>query len=165
MKLRRAYILAIAIRILLAVSTRTFFQPDEYFQCLEPAHRIAFGYGHLTWEWVSSKPIRSAAYPAIWAWLFKLLALLGPEDDNMIVSHTLPLTEPHLTELTVDSCAKSALWADILINRYLHLQAGSRQYGAPIYFRSSMYLQCSRDILIIYPSSTSPSRRSSTRLR
>ncbi|KAJ6296068.1 hypothetical protein OIU78_023996 [Salix suchowensis] len=24
---------------------------DEHWQALEVAHRIVFGYGHLTWEW------------------------------------------------------------------------------------------------------------------
>jgi phosphatidylinositol glycan class B len=86
MRLKLPYGLAIAVRVLISVSTRTFFQPDEYFQCLEPAHHIAFGYGHLTWEWVSSKPIRSVAYPAIWAWLFKLLAWAGFDSDEVIVS-------------------------------------------------------------------------------
>jgi phosphatidylinositol glycan class B len=34
-----------------ALCVVTFFNPDEYWQSLEPAHRMAFGYGHLTWEW------------------------------------------------------------------------------------------------------------------
>ena len=36
-----------------ALAVITFFNPDEYWQSLEPAHRLAFGYGHLTWEWVA----------------------------------------------------------------------------------------------------------------
>jgi hypothetical protein len=43
----------IAFRILNALSVRTFFQPDEYFQGLEPAWRIAFGEDSGTWiTWV-----------------------------------------------------------------------------------------------------------------
>ena len=57
--------LALFIRIVIALSTRTFFQPDEYFQSLEPAYHLVFGYGHLTWEWLTPKPIRSIVYPAL----------------------------------------------------------------------------------------------------
>lgn len=41
---------------------QTFFQPDEFYQALEPAHRLVFGYGHLTWEW-RDLPIPS--YPSL----------------------------------------------------------------------------------------------------
>lgn len=45
----------IAFRILNALSIRTFFQPDEYFQSLEPAWDIAFGRDSGAWiAWVSS---------------------------------------------------------------------------------------------------------------
>ena len=44
----------IAFRILNALSVRTFFQPDEYFQSLEPAWQIAFGEDSGAWiTWVS----------------------------------------------------------------------------------------------------------------
>lgn len=43
----------IAFRILTALSIRTFFQPDEYFQSLEPAWEIAFGSNSGAWiTWV-----------------------------------------------------------------------------------------------------------------
>ncbi|KAJ8079143.1 glycosylphosphatidylinositol anchor biosynthesis [Marasmius tenuissimus] len=86
-------ITALVVRILIAVSTRTVFQPDEYFQSLEPAHRLVFGYGHLTWEWLSPHPIRSIIYPALnvpvywvlkatgihnWGRLGDELVILGP---------------------------------------------------------------------------------------
>ena len=54
---------ALLFRIAVALLTRTFFQPDEYYQSLEPAHHIVFGYGALTWEWFTS--IRSVLYPAL----------------------------------------------------------------------------------------------------
>jgi phosphatidylinositol glycan class B len=58
-------ILALCVRVLVALFTRTFFQPDEYLQSLEPAHVTVFGYGHLTWEWLAIRPIRGAVYPAL----------------------------------------------------------------------------------------------------
>ena len=43
----------VAFRILNALSIRTFFQPDEYFQSLEPAWRMAFGADSGAWiTWV-----------------------------------------------------------------------------------------------------------------
>lgn len=45
----------LALRITNALSIKTFFQPDEYFQSLEPAWRIAFGPDSGAWiTWVSN---------------------------------------------------------------------------------------------------------------
>lgn len=51
----------LAIRILNAFTVETFFQPDEYFQSLEPAWQIAFGKQSGAWiTWVGEIPfIRS----------------------------------------------------------------------------------------------------------
>lgn len=72
--------IAFAVRIGIALATCTFFQPDEYYQSLEVAHHLVFGYGQLTWEWLTPKPIRSIVYPALNApiyWLLKVLSLDG----------------------------------------------------------------------------------------
>lgn len=46
----------LAFRILNALSIKTFFQPDEFFQSLEPAWEIAFGADSGAWiTWVSKK--------------------------------------------------------------------------------------------------------------
>ncbi|EGO21054.1 glycosyltransferase family 22 protein [Serpula lacrymans var. lacrymans S7.9] len=58
-------LLAIFLRLTIAITTQSFFQPDEYFQSLEPAHHLVFGYGRLTWEWLSPYPLRSVLYPAL----------------------------------------------------------------------------------------------------
>ncbi len=45
----------IAFRVLNALYIRTFFQPDEYFQSLEPAWQTAFGSDGGAWiTWVFS---------------------------------------------------------------------------------------------------------------
>ena len=50
---RDVFLFLIAFRILNALSIRTFFQPDEYFQSLEPAWQIAFGPDSGAWiTWV-----------------------------------------------------------------------------------------------------------------
>ena len=73
-------VLALVIRVVIALATRTFFQPDEFFQALEPAHYLVFGYGDLTWEWTSKPPIRTILYPALNIpiyWLLKVFRLDG----------------------------------------------------------------------------------------
>lgn len=69
------FVVCLAFRIVNALLIQTYFNPDEHWQTLEVAHRIAFGYGHLTWEW--EKGIRSYLHPLIFALLYKFLALLG----------------------------------------------------------------------------------------
>ncbi|CAN6271138.1 unnamed protein product [Urochloa humidicola] len=71
---RRVLALALAFRAVNALLVRTYFNPDEHWQCLEVAHRIAFGYGHITWEWKLG--LRSYLHPLIFAALYKILALL-----------------------------------------------------------------------------------------
>ncbi|KAI9852181.1 MAG: glycosylphosphatidylinositol anchor biosynthesis, partial [Thelocarpon superellum] len=62
------FLFLLAFRLLNALSTKTFFQPDEYFQSLEPAWAWAFGStsgAWITWEW--EHQLRSAIHPAIFA--------------------------------------------------------------------------------------------------
>nr|XP_024923463.2 mannosyltransferase APTG1 isoform X2 [Ziziphus jujuba var. spinosa] len=72
---RAIFALCLAFRIANALVVQTYFNPDEHWQALEVAHRIVFGYGHLTWEW--KKGIRSYLHPLLFALLYKVLALLG----------------------------------------------------------------------------------------
>lgn len=61
---RRTLLKALILwRCILAVQSKTFFQADEFWQSLEPAHFKAFGYGELTWEWEYG--LRSYAFPLI----------------------------------------------------------------------------------------------------
>ncbi|KAF9014040.1 glycosyltransferase family 22 protein [Cyathus striatus] len=69
--------ISILVRVLISLCTRTFFQPDEYFQSIEPAHHLVFGYGHLTWEWTSEMPIRSILYPLLNVPVYYVLKALG----------------------------------------------------------------------------------------
>jgi phosphatidylinositol glycan class B len=48
------FAIALAFRLSNAFISRSFFQPDEYWQSLEVAHLWVFGYGYKTWEWRSS---------------------------------------------------------------------------------------------------------------
>lgn len=64
----------ITLRIINAFTISTFFQPDEYFQSLEPAHAFVYGYGELTWEWLTE--LRNFNYPFIYAVLFQISEFL-----------------------------------------------------------------------------------------
>ncbi|KAJ5256692.1 hypothetical protein N7478_012796 [Penicillium angulare] len=64
----------IALRLVNAFTVRTFFQPDEFFQSLEPAWQIAFGKDQgawLTWEW--RHQLRSSLHPLLFAAIYKLI--------------------------------------------------------------------------------------------
>ncbi|KAK2062455.1 Alg9-like mannosyltransferase [Colletotrichum caudatum] len=68
----------LVIRLLNAWWVLTFFQPDEYFQALEPAWRMAFGEGSgawITWEWRNQ--LRSSLHPALFAAVYYLADLIA----------------------------------------------------------------------------------------
>ncbi|XP_012142029.1 phosphatidylinositol glycan anchor biosynthesis class B [Megachile rotundata] len=65
---------------------QTAHVPDEYWQSLEVAHHLAFGYGYLTWEW--SMKIRSYIYPFLISIMYRILALVSL--DDVIILTTLP---------------------------------------------------------------------------
>jgi hypothetical protein len=51
------FALLLALRIVNALTLRTFFQPDEFFQSLEPAWQLAFGDTSNAWiTWVNALP-------------------------------------------------------------------------------------------------------------
>ncbi|XP_063170283.1 GPI mannosyltransferase 3 isoform X2 [Candoia aspera] len=80
---RRLLALSLALRLVCCVSVRTSFVPDEYWQSLEVAHRAAFGYGSLTWEWAEG--LRSPLYPLLFAGLYKVLQLLAKDEAPLLI--------------------------------------------------------------------------------
>ncbi|BFZ63935.1 glycosylphosphatidylinositol anchor biosynthesis [Saitoella coloradoensis] len=73
----------LVLRTLNALTTKTFFQPDEFYQSLEVAHKIAFGYGYITWEW--DEGIRNPLHPAIFAALYKVLDIFRIDTPDVVV--------------------------------------------------------------------------------
>lgn len=61
----------LSFRLFSVYITSTSFVPDEYWQSLEVAHKMSYGYGHLTWEW--DKRIRSCSYPFIFHLMYSIL--------------------------------------------------------------------------------------------
>ncbi|XP_020115189.1 GPI mannosyltransferase 3-like isoform X1 [Ananas comosus] len=70
----RVWVISLTFRFANALLVQTYFNPDEHWQSLEVAHRIVFGYGHLTWEW--KQGIRSYLHPLLFALLYKIMAFL-----------------------------------------------------------------------------------------
>ncbi|KAG0306686.1 hypothetical protein BGZ98_001887 [Dissophora globulifera] len=73
----------VVFRAINACLVTTYFSPDEYWQALEVAHRIALGTGYLTWEWHVA--LRSVLHPALFAGLYKTLVLLGLDDGALFI--------------------------------------------------------------------------------
>ena len=84
--MKRKHIVGIFIyRIALALLTRSIFQPDEFFQSLEVAHNLVFGYGKLTWEWQPGIAIRSVVYPASYVPVYWILRVTGLDSTGLLV--------------------------------------------------------------------------------
>lgn len=91
----------VAFRLANAWAVATQFDPDEVWQAAEVAHRLAFGYGHLSWEWTHAA--RSHAHVAPFALLFHLLRLGG------IDSPWLVALAPRLLQALLAAAADLAL--------------------------------------------------------
>ena len=83
-------------RIFNAILIRTFFVPDEFWQGPEVAHRMVFGYGYLTWEWIQG--LRGWTFPLIFAASYKFLALFGVDTAKFLV------VVPRLVQACFASC-------------------------------------------------------------
>lgn len=63
----------LVFRLLNAAVLRTAFVPDEQWQSLEPASRLIFGHGHLTWEWAPCLGLRGWLHPLLFAFFYGIL--------------------------------------------------------------------------------------------
>ncbi|KAK6068520.1 alg9-like mannosyltransferase [Seiridium cupressi] len=74
-QVKEALAVLFALRLANALCVRTFFQPDEYFQALEPAWQLVFGVDSgawMTWEW--QYRLRSSLHPGIFALGYTIVA-------------------------------------------------------------------------------------------
>jgi phosphatidylinositol glycan class B len=72
-------LLLVLFRLFNSLFVRTSFVADEYWQSLEVAHRMVYGYGHLTWEWTFY--LRSSLFPFMYAALFRMFETLSLRID------------------------------------------------------------------------------------
>ena len=87
-------------RIALALLTRSIFQPDEFFQSLEVAHNLVFGYGKLTWEWQPDVAIRSIIYPMLYTPVYWVLRVTNLDTTSLLVRESPIIPEPRASYLT-----------------------------------------------------------------
>src|SRR5580700_2769697 len=77
--------LALLVRLAAIVAFPSLHHPDENFQLLEQAHRIAFGYGVVPWEFRDG--IRSPVLPYVLAGLFRLSEpVVGGPEGYLVVA-------------------------------------------------------------------------------
>lgn len=73
----------LAVRLASVFLVQTWYVADEYWQSLEVAHKLAFGYGELTWEWTLG--IRSYVYPLFIGFFYKILQIIGLDYVTVLV--------------------------------------------------------------------------------
>jgi phosphatidylinositol glycan class B len=80
------FALAAMARLFIAYTDHGMIWGDEIYQSLEPAHRLAFGYGSLVWEFQLGA--RSWLFPGILAAVMKGSAALGAHTGLAVVGAT-----------------------------------------------------------------------------
>lgn len=73
--------------------------PDEVFQSREPAHRLAYGYGIVPWEWRSG--MRSWVFPAVLAGVMRATDWIAPGSTGYNLGILLLLSALSLTVVWV----------------------------------------------------------------
>ena len=86
MRAWRLWACLLTFRLINALLCQTFFQPDEFYQSLEIAHKLVFGYGWTTWEWLPENAIRSPLVPLLYVPAYWLVKVCGLEHTAALVS-------------------------------------------------------------------------------
>ncbi|WEW59725.1 glycosylphosphatidylinositol anchor biosynthesis [Emydomyces testavorans] len=111
----------LAFRILNALCVRTFFQPDEFFQSLEPAWQIAFGKesgAWITWEW--KHHLRSSIHP----YIFSAVYLIADE-----IGHQLRLSPLSRADLLI-AAPKATQGVFAAVGDYYTWRLADKVFGA-----------------------------------
>lgn len=82
--LNKLFLYILIIRLFNSLTIRTFFQADEFYQCLEPAYNAVFNSGYITWEW--EEGIRSSIHPLIYALGYKIASLVQADGKLIIIT-------------------------------------------------------------------------------
>lgn len=78
-----ALLVGAVLRVRLAITDASIYWPDEIHKTLEPAHRLAFGYGFVPWEFV--RGATSWFLPGVLAGVVRTLATIGLDDPRQYV--------------------------------------------------------------------------------
>lgn len=79
----------VVFRVFNAALCQTMSHPDEYFQSLEVAHRLVFGYGWQTWEWMPDVALRSPLHALLFVPGYWIVKILGLEQTSALVSTSI----------------------------------------------------------------------------
>ncbi len=90
-------LLGLALR-LVALSIPSIHHPDEIFQYLEPAHRLVFGRGVVTWEWRYG--MRNWFIPLPVAGLMQFATWIAPQTDLYLLLPKFAMTVVSLITVT-----------------------------------------------------------------
>ncbi|KAL4922390.1 Alg9-like mannosyltransferase family-domain-containing protein [Aspergillus aurantiobrunneus] len=106
------FLFLLAFRLVNSLTVRTFFQPDEFFQSLEPAWKIAFGDSQgpwITWEW--EHQLRSSLHPLIFAAVYsaadfaaRILGLSSPSRADVLIA------APGITQAVIAAVGDFYTW-------------------------------------------------------
>jgi GPI mannosyltransferase 3 len=126
--------LLLSLRIVNALVVRTFFQPDEYFQSLEPAWRLAFGADSGAWiTWVYCTPsecmpklvpvadslsqewrngLRSSMHPFMFALVYRAASTLSDLCSFSAETRSaLLLATPRIAQAVFAACIDYFTWS------------------------------------------------------
>jgi GPI mannosyltransferase 3 len=76
------FLIALLLRVGVAMRVPSLVHVDEVFQTQEPAHRLAYGYGVVTWEW--REGVRSWVFPAFLAGVMRATDWMGPGSSGYL---------------------------------------------------------------------------------
>ncbi|KAK3920673.1 GPI mannosyltransferase 3 [Frankliniella fusca] len=114
------------LRLLSVFLVQTAYVPDEYWQSLEVAHKLSFGYGYLTWEW--QEGIRSYVYPLFLTGLYQIVSILRLDSVFILV------TAPRVIQALLTA------YADVSILSWIRNPTYGRSPWAKITIVTSWYL-------------------------
>ncbi|KAF2673717.1 hypothetical protein BT63DRAFT_410684 [Microthyrium microscopicum] len=101
--------LLLALRVANALLISTFFQPDEYYQSLEPAWQLAFGdqsRAWITWEW--RHQLRTSLHPLLFGSIYRAVSFL-PASSIASRSQIL-LAGPKVAQAFFATCTDFFTW-------------------------------------------------------
>ena len=78
------FAIALLLRVMVALHFPSIEKPDEIFNSLEPAHRLAYGYGVVVWEW--REGVRSWVFPAFLAGIMRATAWMGAGSSGYLAA-------------------------------------------------------------------------------
>ena len=88
-------LIGIFLRVGAAVRFPNVYHADEIFQTQEPAHRLAYGYGVVSWEW--RRGVRSWVFPAFLAGVMRTTDWMGPGSKGYLWGIAIVLSLISLT--------------------------------------------------------------------